>query len=560
MKEQASRADVDDAAHGESLPGDGFHYPGYIPNEGAAGDKTGELREFKHKLLRINATGGPGNRDPESALLAQMTTPDGMAKVVESGLGGEVFEDPLHGSVFRFALEYWDEHEIVPSLQVLIDEFPGLILKPPRDDDGATGWLIERLAHRRSTNRLQNLMRAAVETMHADPLKAAAEMRRACAQILEEAPRPGDSGIYVDVGAMLDDALPEPPRPEILSRSDGVPLFYPGEVNLLFGDPEHGKTWVALAACAEALNSGQRVLVADLDHNGAAATLHRLLQLGAPKEALRDGDLFRLCEPDGTGDVEHLIGDCATWSPNVVVVDSTGELLPMFDANSDSADDFTRAYNRVLQPLANTGAAVLLIDHLAKNKESRQLGPMGSMAKRRAVGGLCMRVVRERPFAPGDGGAARLLVNKDRHGGVRAHAQTSRGGGDEQLIGTFLLDRENDGTSSWRVTPPQSDSAATAEHTEFRPTALMERASQVIEQNPGKLTRNGIAEQTGGRKRTALSAVDLLAREGYLTSTEERYPRYTSTKPYRQVDDPCSDHYPSGNDHRDQISASDDDL
>jgi hypothetical protein len=86
-----------------------------------------------------------------------------------------------------------------------------------------------------------------------------------------------DKPFYTDIAAMLDGTLPEPPTPEVLSRSDGRAMFYKGEVNLVFGDPEHGKTWVLLGACAEALIDGGRVIYVDLDHNGAAAIVSRLL-------------------------------------------------------------------------------------------------------------------------------------------------------------------------------------------------------------------------------------------------------------------------------------------
>ncbi len=98
--------------------------------------------------------------------------------------------------------------------------------------------------------------------------------------------------------------MPEPPAPLLLERSDGSCLFYPGEVNTLFGDPECGKTMLADAAAAEALNDGRRVVILDLDHNGHSSTMARLLMLGASLDALRDPDLFRYVEPD---DAEHLL-------------------------------------------------------------------------------------------------------------------------------------------------------------------------------------------------------------------------------------------------------------
>jgi hypothetical protein len=71
---------------------------------------------------------------------------------------------------------------------------------------------------------------------------------------------------------------------------------------------------------------------------------------------------------------------------------------------------------------------------------------------------------------------------------------------------------------------------------------LVERASRTVEDHPGKLTRNQIAEQTTGNKSALLQAIDILHREEFVTKTEENYPRYTSTKAYRETEDPRSDH------------------
>ncbi|HEY9416620.1 MAG TPA: hypothetical protein VIQ30_17830, partial [Pseudonocardia sp.] len=99
-----------------------------------------------------------------------------------------------------------------------------------------------------------------------------------------------DFSRYFDMAALLSGTLPEPPRPEYGLRTDQHALFYPGEVNVLFGDPEGGKTWVALSAARELLgeHGAGRVLVIDMDHNGPSATAARLLTLGAAKEALAD--------------------------------------------------------------------------------------------------------------------------------------------------------------------------------------------------------------------------------------------------------------------------------
>lgn len=271
--------------------------------------------------------------------------------------------------------------------------------------------------------------------------------------------------LYVDISALLDGTVPEPPEPVLLGRSDGRKLFYSGQVNLLFGDPESGKTWITQACAVEALKAGRRVLVIDLDHNGPESTVYRLIALGAPQDRLRDPTVFRYCEPDDRTELRQVVADSVHWRPAVAVVDSIGELLPMHGANSNSADEFTVAHSNVLKPLAKAGAAVLAVDHLAKGADSRAHGPGGTAAKRRAIGGVSIRVKAIQPFTPGHGGEALLLVNKDRHGGVRAHCPI---GDREPIAGTFKLLAFNDGILEWSFAAPKDgdrnpDEAAPAE-------------------------------------------------------------------------------------------------
>ena len=69
---------------------------------------------------------------------------------------------------------------------------------------------------------------------------------------------------------VLDGYGPQGARPVVGYCTDGIGLFYAGQVNVLFGDPESGKTMLALAVAASVLNSGRRVAIIDLDHNGVA--------------------------------------------------------------------------------------------------------------------------------------------------------------------------------------------------------------------------------------------------------------------------------------------------
>lgn len=267
-----------------------------------------------------------------------------------------------------------------------------------------------------------------------------------------------DGSLYADIGALLDGTRPARPQPSVLKRVDGIGIFYLGKHNLLYGDPEDGKTWIALGGCVETLRDGGKVLYTDLDRNGEDAMTHNLLMLGAPPDALRSRDRFRYCEPDSALWIMKIVEECAIWQPTIAVVDSVGELLPLFGSSSNSGDDYIDTANRVMRPLIAAGACGISIDHLAKNPGSRAIGPTGAVAKRARVGGVSIRVTRGRQFIPGQGGSAHLHVNKDRHGGLREHCPPGR----NQEAGTFVMDPPDDNNrAGWRVITPLNSSGLT---------------------------------------------------------------------------------------------------
>lgn len=241
---------------------------------------------------------------------------------------------------------------------------------------------------------------------------------------------------YVNIAALLDGGIPEPPTPEICKRTDHVGLFYRGQYNVVFGDPESGKTLLCDYATVEVLKAGGRVLRFDLDHNGVESTVSRLLEFGAAEAALRDSDRFLYVEPVDRAQAIEVVDDMADWKPTLVVIDSVGELLPLFGAGSNSADEFTVVHSKVIKPLTVTGAAVVGIDHLAKGADSRAFGPTGTAAKKRAIGGTSIRVKVDSAFTPNKGGSAFLSIHKDRHGGLRRHSPS---GDREPLCGKFVI-------------------------------------------------------------------------------------------------------------------------
>jgi hypothetical protein len=169
----------------------------------------------------------------------------------------------------------------------------------------------------------------------------------------------------------------------------------------------------------EELNAGGSVLHIDADHNGAEEIVGRYLSLGASRHVLSDPARFRFAEPEDRAHVDGTVDDAAVWRPGVVVIDSVGELLPMFRADSNSPDDYTRVNRLVMTEFANAGAAVIPIDHTNADPLSKK--PTGTAAKLRVVSGVALKVEVIEAFVPGIGGKAALVVYKDRPGGVRKH-------------------------------------------------------------------------------------------------------------------------------------------
>jgi hypothetical protein len=240
--------------------------------------------------------------------------------------------------------------------------------------------------------------------------------------------------LYVNVRQLLQDGL-QVPAPDVLPFSDDLCLFYSGAFNLIYGDTESGKTWLCLAAVTSVLNDGGTATIIDLDHNGAPALIGNLIKLGVDLQILEDPKRFRLSEPVDRPDLQEVVQDQLAVKPDVVILDSLGEILPLFRANSNSADDFTTVHADVIKPLTRNGASALVVDHLAKNADSRAFGPTGTAAKMRAADGIAIKVTAERQFTPGAGGTAKLQVYKDRYGGVRNHYPSDP----KPVIGTFEL-------------------------------------------------------------------------------------------------------------------------
>ena len=325
----------------------------------------------------------------------------------------------------------------------------------------------------------------------------------------------------VELGPVLDGTQADPP-PSILSRTDGRALLYAGRVHALFGEPEACKGWLALAATAEALDGGDRVLYVDFE-DSAASIVSRLVALGVPVDAIRER--FAYVRPDeplqkaGRADLE-----AAADGVLLAVLDGITEALSLHGLDLASNGDVAAWLDLLPRPLARAGAAVLTIDHVVKDRENRGRYAIGAQHKLAGVDCAYSVTVIE-PFGRGRDGRVKITVTKDRPGHVRAFA-------DEGRVAEARLCSHDDGTVTVTLEAPEGAAA-------FRPTTLMERVSRAVEDEPGVGT-NAIRRAVKGRANFVQEALSRLIEEKYVDRRQDgdgKAVRHYSIRPFRTVDD-----------------------
>lgn len=308
----------------------------------------------------------------------------------------------------------------------------------------------------------------------------------------------------------------EPETAQYLKVQGGLPLLYPGRVHSIFGEPGGGKTWIALYAVAERLQDGDPVLLIDWE-DSPQGTVTRLLELGCTPAMLKLLDYRNPISGLWQG-WQAIDVDTAAWV--LVVIDSTGEAMAAAGIKSND-DGPVAEWMALAKRLARTGAAVLLLDHVPKNVENRDM-EIGSQRKQAAITGASYRCDTVTSPAKGRDGTLKLVVRKDRLG------NRSKGS-----VAAEVHIMEKDGPL--RIEVRVSEAQAAADRGErFRPTHLMERVSRWLELHPGA-TRRTITNDVTGNKDALATATDLLIEEGYVTVAKVgQSHEHTSVRNYRE--------------------------
>lgn len=331
--------------------------------------------------------------------------------------------------------------------------------------------IIERYARERRIRDLAGDVVAALDA-HTDPGPAVD-------RLAAEAAAPGSAeGPWEpeDLSAVLDGS-DFGPVPTLFERNDGRALLYPGRVHAFLGESEAGKGWFALMGCCQVIRNGGTVLYVDFEDD-SAGVVSRLLLLGLSPQQIATGFFYvRAVEAVDMGARGALVAVARSVGAAVVVIDGITEAMVSAGLSMLENDDVAKFYATLPRPLAGTGAAVVMIDHLPKDPQGK--GAIGAQHKRAGIDGASYRLEVTRPFGEGREGSVQVRVDKDRPGKVRSYALQGR------TVGQMVVRPDPDGGVDVFLAPIRPGEISREENKALTMTPA-EGIMRILKSTPGR--------------------------------------------------------------------------
>ena len=334
----------------------------------------------------------------------------------------------------------------------------------------------------------------------------------------------GSSGYrWVD---LTDPAYQIPPAPPTIEG-----ILYAGRRHVISGPPESTKTLVAYLLLLQALRADNGVAILDFEM-GPHAAVTLLRELGATDAEL---EAVHYTEPDAppmANDIARLTG----MGVGYVLLDAAAGAYDTTGLDDNSRKDAETFAGHWIRPLWQAGIATIVIDHVTKNADTRGKFTIGSERKT-GQADVHLSLEALKPLHRGGTGKVKITVHKDRPGHLPRPT----------LYVIDLASDEDTHHITWAMRDPHPTDAAEGY---FRPTKLMERVSQWLEETGGEWSGHDIEKAVEGKGTGIRSALIALTHEGKIGRDETgRGYKYRHLEAYRERDDlvPTETQYPSGN-------------
>lgn len=278
--------------------------------------------------------------------------------------------------------------------------------------------------------------------------------------------------------------------PEVGMVLPGKCLFYRGAANSIHGEPAVGKTNILLAAAKAVLDEGGIVLYLDPEDTPRNISM-RARMLGITAEQIHRFFYVQNPQPE---DYAELHAWARKANPDMVVLDGLAEALALEALDENSPKDNLVFFRSRTRPFVDCGSAVVIADHVTKGEGNKRFS-RGSGAKLGNYGGITYEVRLGEAYTPEKGGFVKLVVAKDRNGGVGAMGQ--------HVFDLHFTPGDDGTVVEWKL----------PHLAEFRPTKVMEKIMRHLE-SFGVDTKTGIVKSVGSKAEYVAAALGILEREG----------------------------------------------
>ena len=294
--------------------------------------------------------------------------------------------------------------------------------------------------------------------------------------------------------------------PSVLMRDDLQNLIYAARVNAIVGEPECGKSWLAFFAMATELIGDSNIAYIDFE-DSERGFVDRLRALGVSDLVIGDPKRVRYLRPEAplTARSRSQFLTCVE-NTSLVVIDAVTEAMSLHGLDDYRATDVAEFVRLIPRLAAASGAAVLQIDHVVKDVESRGRYATGSGHKLAGIDGSQIAMDLVEPFGRGRKGSSHLYLVKDRPGGLADSWITGKTG--RRFLGTLILESDAGGAAVFLSIEPPSPGS------DGRPIGLMSRISAVLESSDVAMSGRALQAQIGGNAGLVRAALGQLALEG----------------------------------------------